>query len=81
MKIKVMNVVGARPNFMKIAPIIFEMNKHPELELKLLHTGQHYDAEMSRFFFEDLRIPEPDIYLGVGSWNHGEQTRQDHDRI
>ncbi len=74
MKIKVMNVVGARPNFMKIAPIISEMNKHPEFELKLLHTGQHYDAEMSRFFFEDLRIPEPDIYLGVGSGNHGEQT-------
>jgi len=59
---------------MKIAPIISEMNKHPELELKLLHTGQHYDAEMSKFFFEDLRIPEPDRYLGVGSGNHGEQT-------
>ena len=50
MKIKVMNVVGARPNFMKIAPIISEMNKHPEFELKLLHTGQHYDAEMSKLF-------------------------------
>ena len=74
MKIKVMNVVGARPNFMKIAPIISEMNKHTEFELKLLHTGQHYDDEMSRFFFEDLRIPEPDIYLGIGSGNHGEQT-------
>jgi len=51
MTIKALNVVGARPNFMKIAPIISEMKKHPDLELKLLHTGQHYDAEMSRFFF------------------------------
>ncbi len=74
MKIKIMNIVGARPNFMKIAPIISEMNKHAEFELKLLHTGQHYDDEMSKFFFEDLQIPEPDIYLGVGSGNHGEQT-------
>ncbi len=74
MKIKVINVVGARPNFMKIAPIISEMNKRPEFELKLLHTGQHYDDEMSKYFFEDLRIPKPDIYLGVGSGNHGEQT-------
>lgn len=74
MKIKVINVVGARPNFMKIAPIIAEMSKRPEFELKLLHTGQHYDDEMSKYFFEDLRIPKPDIYLGVGSGNHGEQT-------
>ena len=74
MKIKIMNIVGARPNFMKIAPIISEMNKHAEFELKLLHTGQHYDDEMSSFFFEDLQIPEPDIYLGVDSGNHGEQT-------
>jgi len=81
MTTQALNVVGARPNFMKIAPIISEMKKHPDLELKLLHTGQHYDAEMSRFFFEDLRIPEPDIYLGVGSGNHWEQTRQDHGRI
>ncbi len=74
MKVKIINVVGARPNFMKIAPIISEMKKHTELEIKLLHTGQHYDDAMSRFFFEDLRIPEPDIYLGIGSGDHGELT-------
>ncbi|MFQ5674518.1 MAG: non-hydrolyzing UDP-N-acetylglucosamine 2-epimerase [bacterium] len=74
MKLKVINVVGARPNFMKIAPLVAEMKKHSEFELVLVHTGQHYDDAMSKFFLEDLRIPEPDIYLGVGSGNHGEQT-------
>lgn len=69
-----MNVVGARPNFMKIAPIMDEMAKRRRFEITLLHTGQHYDASMSKSFFDDLGIPKPDISLGVGSGNHGEQT-------
>jgi UDP-N-acetylglucosamine 2-epimerase (non-hydrolysing) len=71
---KILNVVGARPNFMKIAPIIEEMRKYPSLHPIIVHTGQHYDYEMSKIFFKDLEIPEPDIYLGVGSGSHAEQT-------
>jgi len=71
---RVINVVGARPNFMKIAPVMREMQKRPCFQPLLLHTGQHYDDAMSRVFFEDLRIPKPDIYLGVGSGTHAEQT-------
>ena len=74
MKTKVLNIVGARPNFIKIAPLMHELSKHPEFESRLVHTGQHYDKTMSKLFFEDLDIPKPDIYLGVGSGNHGEQT-------
>ncbi|NIR48288.1 UDP-N-acetylglucosamine 2-epimerase (non-hydrolyzing) [candidate division KSB1 bacterium] len=74
MKPKVMNVVGARPNFMKIAPLMNEFKKYPDIEATLLHTGQHYDEVMSKLFFHDLGIPEPDTYLGVGSSNHGTQT-------
>ena len=74
-KIKILNIVGARPNFMKIAPIIEEMKKHPDqIEPILVHTGQHYDEKMSKLFFEDLGMPEPDIYMGVGSGSHAEQT-------
>jgi len=71
---KIMNVVGARPNFMKIAPLMAELKKHSEFETTLLHTGQHYDEVMSKLFFKDLGLPEPDIYLGIGSANHGAQT-------
>lgn len=71
---KVINVVGARPNFMKIAPIINEMKKHPEIEPLLVHTEQHYDENMSKLFFDDLGLPKPDIFLGVGSGSHAEQT-------
>ena len=74
MKLKILNVVGARPNFMKIAPLMAELKKYSEFEATLLHTGQHYDETMSKLFFDDLRLPEPDIYLGVGSGNHGAQT-------
>lgn len=73
-KLKILNVVGARPNFMKIAPLMAQMKRHREFDVSLLHTGQHYDQKMSKLFFEDLGIPRPDIYLGVGSANHGEQT-------
>jgi len=69
-----MNIVGARPNFMKIAPIVKVMAAYPQLHPILIHTGQHYDISMSRAFFEDLELPEPDIYLGVGSGSHAVQT-------
>jgi UDP-N-acetylglucosamine 2-epimerase (non-hydrolysing) len=70
----VLNVVGARPNLMKIAPIIEVMQDHPFIESSLLHTGQHYDERMSKVFFDELGIPKPDIYLGVGSGSHAHQT-------
>src|SRR5215472_1119061 len=71
---KILNVVGARPNFMKIAPIVEEMKKAPDLNGVLVHTGQHYDDGMSDVFFRDLGIPIPDVYLGVGSGSHAKQT-------
>ena len=71
---KVVNVVGARPNFMKIAPIMEEMKRYPNLQPILVHTGQHYGQEMDQVFFEDLEIPRPDINLGVGSASHAVQT-------
>lgn len=71
---KIINVVGARPNMMKIAPIIAAMQKHDNIEPLLLHTGQHYDQKMSQIFFDELSIPKPDIYLGIGSGTHAEQT-------
>ncbi len=69
----VCSVVGARPNFMKIAPIVHELRRRGLSQI-FIHTGQHYDANMSRVFFEELRLPEPDIYLGVGSDTHARQT-------
>ncbi|MFQ5329038.1 MAG: non-hydrolyzing UDP-N-acetylglucosamine 2-epimerase [Thermodesulfobacteriota bacterium] len=75
MRQKVINIVGARPNFMKIAPIVAEMNRHGDaIEHLLVHTGQHYDKAMSKSFFDDLEIPRPDIDLEVGSGSHAEQT-------
>jgi UDP-N-acetylglucosamine 2-epimerase (non-hydrolysing) len=71
---KILNVVGARPNFMKIAPLMEAYASHPEIEPLLVHTGQHYDAKMSDLFFEQLGIPEPDMNLGVGSGSHAVQT-------
>jgi UDP-N-acetylglucosamine 2-epimerase (non-hydrolysing) len=71
---KVLNVVGARPNFMKIAPIVEAMKKEPDLTGILVHTGQHYDEGMSDVFFKELGIPIPDVHLGVGSGTHAEQT-------
>ena len=66
-------VVGARPNFMKIAPLYKELKKRGISQI-LLHTGQHYDRNMSEVFFEDLGMPEPDIHLDVGSGSHASQT-------
>lgn len=75
MPTKIILVVGARPNFMKVAPIMREMAKYPqEFEQVLVHTGQHYDDNMSRVFFRDLGLAEPDVRLGVGSGTHAEQT-------
>lgn len=71
---KIINVVGARPNFMKIAPLIEALNTKPDVEHLLVHTGQHYDRRMSQAFFDDLGMPRPDIDLGVGSGSHAEQT-------
>jgi len=73
--LKVINIVGARPNFMKMAPIIEAMNRYPDrIQHQLVHTGQHYDEKMSRTFFQDLGMPKPDIDLEVGSGSHAEQT-------
>ena len=75
-RIRVLSVVGARPNFMKIAPLLRELRARGNFESCLVHTGQHYDRAMSQDFFRDLGIPEPDVNLGVGSGSHGEQTAQ-----
>lgn len=71
---KVALVAGTRPNFVKVAPLLDAAKAHPGMAVTLVHTGQHYDYEMSRAFFEQLGIREPDIFLGVGSGMHGEQT-------
>jgi UDP-N-acetylglucosamine 2-epimerase len=73
MQTLVTHVLGARPNFMKAAPVIGALGK-ADVEQMLIHTGQHYDARMSDVFFADLGLPEPDVNLHVGSGAHGEQT-------
>jgi UDP-N-acetylglucosamine 2-epimerase (non-hydrolysing) len=73
--LKVLNVVGARPNFMKVAPIVAAMKARSEkFQPLVVHTGQHYDADMSDSFFRDLQLPQPDTHLGVGSGSHAAQT-------
>ncbi len=76
MAIKILCVAGARPNFMKIAPLMRVFRANPRLDARLVHTGQHYDAAMSKVFFEDLKIPRPDIELEVGSGSHAAQTAE-----
>jgi UDP-N-acetylglucosamine 2-epimerase (non-hydrolysing) len=74
---KLICVVGARPNFMKIAPVMAEFANYPDqFNVQLVHTGQHYDANMKAQFFEQLGIPEPDIDLGVGAGSHAVQTAE-----
>ncbi|HYO86342.1 MAG TPA: UDP-N-acetylglucosamine 2-epimerase (non-hydrolyzing) [Dermatophilaceae bacterium] len=71
---RIVSVVGARPQFVKLGPIARECRRHPDIEHVIVHTGQHYDEAMSAAFFDDLDIPAPDVYLGVGSGSHGAQT-------
>ncbi|MBC8383289.1 MAG: UDP-N-acetylglucosamine 2-epimerase (non-hydrolyzing) [Candidatus Cloacimonetes bacterium] len=71
---KIALVVGARPNFMKVGPVYFELKKHSRYTPLLIHTGQHYDKNLSEIFFTQLGFPKPDVYLGVGSGTHGVQT-------
>lgn len=72
---KIISVVGARPNFMKIAPLHFEFKKYnKEINHLICHTGQHYDEKMSKIFFDELGLPKPDFYLGIGSGSHAVQT-------
>ncbi len=74
---KIISVVGARPNFMKMAPLHKELNKHKAKVIhKIVHTGQHYDKHLSEIFFKQLGLPKPHINLGVGSGSHAEQTAE-----
>jgi len=73
-KMKILTIVGARPQFIKAAAVSRVLRKVPGVQELLLHTGQHYDANMSKVFFDELSIPEPDFNLGVGSGSHGVQT-------
>jgi UDP-N-acetylglucosamine 2-epimerase (non-hydrolysing) len=73
--LKLFLVAGARPNFMKVAPLMSRFSMRPErFRARLIHTGQHYDADMSDVFFKDLDLPQPDRFLGIGSGSHAEQT-------
>ncbi len=73
---RILSVVGARPNFMKVAPLCWALRQWPGFEHLLVHTGQHYDQQMSRSFFRDLDLPVPDINLEVGSGSHAWQTAE-----
>ena len=74
--LKIINVVGARPNLPKIAPLMREMRRHPEIEPILVHTGQHYDERLSDVFFRQMGIPAPEVNLEVGSGSHAAQTAE-----
>jgi len=74
--LKITNIVGARPNLPKIAPLMHEMKRHPEVEPLLIHTGQHYDDKLSDIFFRQMGIPIPDVNLEVGSGSHAVQTAE-----
>lgn len=71
---KILSVVGARPNFMKVAPLHRALERNGRFQSKIVHTGQHYDEQMSDIFFRQLELPRPDVYLGVGSGSHAQQT-------
>ena len=73
---QILHVVGARPNFMKVAPVHRALTSRPGVKQMLVHTGQHYDVNMSDVFFQQLSIPSPDVNLGVGSGSHGKQTAE-----
>jgi UDP-N-acetylglucosamine 2-epimerase (non-hydrolysing) len=76
MRLKIINIVGARPNLPKIAPLMREMQRHSEIEPILVHTGQHYDAALSDIFFRQMGIPTPHVNLEVGSGSHAVQTAE-----
>ena len=79
---RILYVVGARPNFVKMAPVVREMRRlAPWIEHIIVHTGQHYDVEMSGIFFDELGLPKPDRVLGVGSGTHGIQTARALERL
>src|SRR5467141_3633017 len=73
---KILNIVGARPNLVKMGPLLREMSKHTEVKSLLVHTGQHYDEMLSEVFFRQMGIREPDVNLGVGSGSHAWQTAE-----
>jgi UDP-N-acetylglucosamine 2-epimerase (non-hydrolysing) len=73
---KIIHVVGARPNFMKVAPVMSALQSHPGVEQTLIHTGQHYDHNMSEIFFRQLGLPDPDMNLNIGSGTHTWQIAQ-----
>ena len=73
---KILNVVGARPNLPKIAPLLREMRQHPEITAILVHTGQHSDENLSDIFFRQMGIPAPQVNLEVGSGSHASQTAE-----
>lgn len=72
----ILHVVGARPNLMKVAPVLSGLKQYPRMKQTLVHTGQHYDSNMSDVFFQQLEIPAPDVNLGVGSGSHARQTAE-----
>lgn len=74
--LRIINIVGARPNLPKIAPLMREMQRHPEIEPILVHTGQHYDEALSDIFFRQMGIPTPHVNLEVGSGSHAAQTAE-----
>src|SRR5262252_2479943 len=71
-----LHIVGARPNFMKMAPVYHALSARPAIKQSLIHTGQHYDHNMSDVFFSQLLMPPPDMNLGVGSASHAQQTAE-----
>src|SRR5271165_7264227 len=74
--VHVFHIVGARPNFMKVAPVMNALKTRKHVAQTLVHTGQHYDANMSEVFFQQLGIPAPDVNLAVGSGTHAKQTAE-----
>lgn len=73
---KILTILGARPQFIKAGSVSREISKHDELQEVIIHTGQHYDTNMSDIFFDEMKIPKPDYYLGIGGKSHGAMTGQ-----
>ena len=73
---KILTILGARPQFIKASLVSREIAKHSEIQEVIVHTGQHYDANMSDIFFEEMQIPKPDYFLGIGGKSHGAMTGQ-----